>query len=616
MAVKIYFTRSFESYKLTKDSVANNSMEGLFAGLTSLIELDANGNIDTTGVTNMDYMFDETGYGSLYGMAVSVFSTYDLSVFNTASCTSMKGMFENTGFTSTELKLPNFDTSNVKCMDYMFSGTYIEKLDISSFDTSSVESMKYILHGTSIREINTPKKSSNITAELKDGLSMYEANSDGTIKFSGTYSYGETTPSTKYKELPKNATSSLYLKDVVEAEYSIHNNGKNIMYDDFLYDVIAYDSNRNIKTPPTVTNEGYTFDYWLDTSKGTKYDFTAATDLSRSPIILYAIWDEIQCTATFDSDGGTSIASQTIGYWDKVTKPADPVKEGYTFDGWFNNGTEYDFGQCIKKDVTLKAKWTEIKCTATFDSDGGTATDAQTIGYWDKVAKPADPVKEGYTFGGWYDGSNAFDFTQPVKKTLTIKAIWKINVYTVKYEANGGSAVKDESVDYGTLATKPSIPTKQYTETCPYDFEGWYKDADLTVLYDFSLPVKSDITLYAKWVIPNMSLTVPLSVTATLDKAGKVTFPDSSQYKIISLSKYPIYISGSIDTSSINSSLIQNPDKLGFTINGQSQLQKVKIDSNSELPITISVDEKSAGVTIGNTNAKNKLFTVNYTASY
>jgi hypothetical protein len=113
-----------------------------------------------------------------------------------------------------------------------------------------------------------------------------------------------------------------------------------------------------------------------------------------------------------------------------------------------------------------------------------------------------------------------------------------------------------------------------------------------------------------------MSLTVPLSVTATLDKAGKVTFPDSSQYKIISLSKYPIYISGSIDTSSINSSLIQNPDKLGFTINGQSQLQKVKIDSNSELPITISVDEKSAGVTIGNTNAKNKLFTVNYTASY
>ena len=67
-------------------------------------------------------------------------------------------------------------------------------------------------------------------------------------------------------------------------------------------------------------------------------------------------------TVTFDSNGGSSVAKQTVASGKTASKPADPTKEGYTFGGWYTDKelTEaYDFGTTVKKSITLYAKWNE-----------------------------------------------------------------------------------------------------------------------------------------------------------------------------------------------------------------------------------------------------------------
>ncbi|MCR5454998.1 MAG: InlB B-repeat-containing protein, partial [Bacteroidales bacterium] len=86
-------------------------------------------------------------------------------------------------------------------------------------------------------------------------------------------------------------------------------------------------------------------------------------------------------TVTFDTDGGTTINAQIVDKDGKVTKPADPTKDGYNFKGWNNGTAPYDFSASVTSDLTLKAIWEKLKesYTVTFDSDGGTAINAQIV---------------------------------------------------------------------------------------------------------------------------------------------------------------------------------------------------------------------------------------------
>ena len=67
-------------------------------------------------------------------------------------------------------------------------------------------------------------------------------------------------------------------------------------------------------------------------------------------------------TVTFDSNGGSDVAKQTVTSGEKVNKPADPTREGYEFAGWYTDSkltTAYDFSSKVTKSITLYAKWTE-----------------------------------------------------------------------------------------------------------------------------------------------------------------------------------------------------------------------------------------------------------------
>lgn len=133
----------------------------------------------------------------------------------------------------------------------------------------------------------------------------------------------------------------------------------------------------------------------------TYWDFDE--DIVEEDVYLVADWEAIEYEASFVSNGGSAVAAQSpLFFGDNVVKPADPTRTGYTFAGWFANEAltvPWDFAEdTIDDDVTLYAKWTIKSFTVTLDPSLG----AVTVPFGGTVAKPADPVRSGYVFGGWF----------------------------------------------------------------------------------------------------------------------------------------------------------------------------------------------------------------------
>ena len=105
-------------------------------------------------------------------------------------------------------------------------------------------------------------------------------------------------------------------------------------------------------------------------------------------------------TVTFQSEGGSEVASQ-IRANTPAARPADPTKEGYTFIGWYNGESEWDFETPVTADLTLTAKWQINRYTITFDTAGGSEVPSITQDYGTAITAPANPTKTGYTFAGW-----------------------------------------------------------------------------------------------------------------------------------------------------------------------------------------------------------------------
>lgn len=68
-------------------------------------------------------------------------------------------------------------------------------------------------------------------------------------------------------------------------------------------------------------------------------------------------------TVTFDANGGSTVASQTVDDKAKAVKPANPTRSGWTLDGWYLDGVKYDFNTPVTRDITLKAGWRKTDVT-------------------------------------------------------------------------------------------------------------------------------------------------------------------------------------------------------------------------------------------------------------
>lgn len=280
----------------------------------------------------------------------------------------------------------------------------------------------------------------------------------------------------------------------------------------------------------------------------------------------------------FDTGEGVLLSFDTKHSGGRIVKPADPEKEGYVFEGWFNGDEEFDFDEKLLSDIVLKAKWrkldveTNVSYTIEFDSAGGSAVDAVEVNDDGTVIKPADPKRAGYTFDGWKLDGETFDFAEKITKDIRLVASWtqeqtstpapapqtpKENTtktptapikHTITFNSNGGTAVRTLYVVKGTVPTRPANPTRS-----GYTFAGWYLNG---VLYGFNKGLYDNITLVAKWnpvqVIDKYTVAyeqfqmgspqvkvyvkkngVTVGASAVLTSDGKIIGTYNSEFKVI-----------------------------------------------------------------------------------
>lgn len=126
---------------------------------------------------------------------------------------------------------------------------------------------------------------------------------------------------------------------------------------------------------------------------------------------------DVYYTVTFETNGGSAVASQSVLEGSYATAPADPTKDGFDFDGWYKEAsltTKFVFAsEAITKDTTIYAGWVENDPTSTtytgtfyWNYEGAPNNgiyETKTVDKGSKLSKPStDPVRAGFNFNGWF----------------------------------------------------------------------------------------------------------------------------------------------------------------------------------------------------------------------
>jgi uncharacterized repeat protein (TIGR02543 family) len=208
---------------------------------------------------------------------------------------------------------------------------------------------------------------------------------------------------------------------------------------------------------------------------------------------------------TFESNGGSAVANQNVTEGQLVTKPVDPVRAGFTFEGWYQEATlvtPFAFLETIPtSNLTLYAKWQAIPTfTVSFIPDNGTSIPSQTIFINGLVIQPTDPVKPGYTFVNWVkEDLTVWNFAStPVTSNVTLFAQYTVITYTVTYVIPAGATLGSGGVTSYTVLDPINdlgSATKDYA-----DFLGWF-DSEVggNKVTGYPAGTTGNITLYARF---------------------------------------------------------------------------------------------------------------------
>ncbi len=218
-----------------------------------------------------------------------------------------------------------------------------------------------------------------------------------------------------------------------------------------------------IPLPDAPVKEGHTFLGWYFGSASDHND--NCTKYDGSPIYsdtkLHAHFQINRYTVSFNSDGGSSVASQTVD-WGTSASITTPTRDGYAFKGWFlPNGTQYT-NQAIKSNTSLTARWERNRFTITFNPDGGSAVDNKAVMLNNSIPLTT-PTKEGYNFKGWFMSDGTQYTNQPVTDDMTLTARWEIKTFTVTFYVDG-EVYETKTVEYGSQLVQVADEVNVYSQ--------------------------------------------------------------------------------------------------------------------------------------------------------
>ena len=239
-------------------------------------------------------------------------------------------------------------------------------------------------------------------------------------------------------------------------------------------EIVTEDTTYTVETVSQI--EGWTFSGWYDKANWTDTDETVKPGTYSSTgqtIDLYGKWTHNPCTVTFradyegaergylDANKQTVVLTYTVPYGSTLRKerislptPVPGEATYYFFKDWDLDNLFYTdpdvLDMPVRSNLTFVAQWWPI---VTFDANGGAWSSGETMHYvkiTDKVAAESTPVRNGYTFLGWYtDDGNRANFEDTVNGPKTLYAHWAKNAAVTFRIVNGtwsGGAAEDKTV--------------------------------------------------------------------------------------------------------------------------------------------------------------------------
>lgn len=242
------------------------------------------------------------------------------------------------------------------------------------------------------------------------------------------------------------------------------------------------------------------------------------------------------CTVTFNSMQGTTVQPVSVEKGKTFTKPTDPTRPNFDFDGWFQDAQltrPWNFNtNTVIQNIVLYARWSAKKVTVRFENCA-TEVDRfnpQFVDINGQYNSLPTPVRAGFVFGGWYtkDGRQTGDWGNGPIAAASINtntadhwlyAKWLTNV-VLKINLLGGEYVdtsRHYEIEYTVIAGKDAYITNLPNAKLPtaqrkgYRFDGWWsKDGSAGggLTGDWGVEINpigyipegvNEVVIYARW---------------------------------------------------------------------------------------------------------------------
>ena len=333
-----------------------------------------------------------------------------------------------------------------------------------------------------------------------------------------------------------------------------------------------YNTSITLGTPTSqvvISGGTYQFSSWKLSGTSSTYEAGSTYLLPATNPTLIAQWVQVfEVSYTFN--GGTSATgfsydaqcvsgSRLCSNNQQIQADAAPSRNGYTFAGWRDqSGNPIAAGETFFVGINsylLYAQWTAIDYTITYAAAGGGTTPTQTPKqYLQTFTVANDPVKTGYTFGGWSDGTLTYGagaIYAVGTSNITLTAQWTANVYTISYDWNGGSGSETASSSYTVGNSAVTLPLVTGHTKDGFDFAGWSTTNSGTSVGTSYTPTQS-LTLYAVWTPGTYTVTYDgnggnaASASATIANGSATTLPNATRTSYVFDGWYSASTGGSL----------------------------------------------------------------------
>ena len=273
----------------------------------------------------------------------------------------------------------------------------------------------------------------------------------------------------------------------------------------------VYNIDTDTITLPAPTKEGYSFSKWIDLDTNNEIKSIVKGTVGDKKIKALWVANSYKINYTLNKkDAVLPDSADNNRTFGKDITLATPSKQGYVFDGWYDNadltGSAYtsDRLKNLASDVTLYAKWSPAQYKITYDLGLG-STYATMPAYSDTYTVDSPvvlpiPVWTGHTFKSWDLNGTNITTTAGLLGDVTVKAIWNEDVFKITYKLNNGTLPDEDYATTHYYGVSESLPTPKRSG---YDFKGWYMDENFTTATykTVDATVSEDVTFYARWTL-------------------------------------------------------------------------------------------------------------------